>query len=521
MEQGKNAQENYERAYYPYNEQRYSTAVRSIDTVRSLHQTVISLRSALDESRQEIEKLKKQIIVNNEIQNAKHLAHITNESTHDIHSLDYRSLGEKINKLEDFYYDNKLSSSIAPKNLEEASSTAEHEQQSILAQSKLTRIDNEQGQTISVVPDITISTHPSGSTTGNMASRIDVKIKVSSNINVESNNEPSEVDSSEHSEITKENEEAQINDDRPNESCEESNRKQNEDSENEIYADNKSNTLNIDSKNVKIKVTSEENINVTKSVEKICIQQSSSEFLNLDIDELSEGDNSVFTEGATTPIMERMRQVEDIDTDGEGGEIHDDDQKEDEEKNDIPEEVDDIELIFSSDDNKDVLQEDLVSISEYEPWQAPGSSGTPVLTKFSSLTSEDREREYNEQRGIYRSAKLMKQRKGQTMSADSQATIEKRCLESADSLSFDNIENKNNCGNKSFSLEKDSSIEQATLSEDASLNLFKPTSLGLNKKWTNVNVLIETDISKVGISDNENILEMGRRNTCPNPPIYR
>lgn len=53
------------------------------------------------------------------------------------------------------------------------------------------------------------------------------------------------------------------------------------------------------------------------------------------------------------------------------------------------EEVDDIELIFSSDDNKDLMQEDLVSISDYEPWQAPGSSGTPVLVNFSSLPSEE------------------------------------------------------------------------------------------------------------------------------------
>lgn len=39
-------------------------------------------------------------------------------------------------------------------------------------------------------------------------------------------------------------------------------------------------------------------------------------------------------------------------------------------------------------------------------------------------------------------------------------------------------------------------------------------------KWTNQNVLIENDISKCGIEDNS-ILDMGRRNTCPNPPPYR
>lgn len=42
----------------------------------------------------------------------------------------------------------------------------------------------------------------------------------------------------------------------------------------------------------------------------------------------------------------------------------------------------------------------------------------------------------------------------------------------------------------------------------------------MGRKWTNRNVLIETDISKCGIAE-ENILDMGRRNTCPNPPAYR
>lgn len=51
------------------------------------------------------------------------------------------------------------------------------------------------------------------------------------------------------------------------------------------------------------------------------------------------------------------------------------------------EEVDDIELIFSSDD-KELPQEDLVSISYYEPWHSIGQSGTPVLIGFGKLGSE-------------------------------------------------------------------------------------------------------------------------------------
>lgn len=52
------------------------------------------------------------------------------------------------------------------------------------------------------------------------------------------------------------------------------------------------------------------------------------------------------------------------------------------------EEVDDIELIFSSDD-KEHLQEDLVSISDFEPWEKAGSTGTPVLVNFNALSSSE------------------------------------------------------------------------------------------------------------------------------------
>lgn len=53
----------------------------------------------------------------------------------------------------------------------------------------------------------------------------------------------------------------------------------------------------------------------------------------------------------------------------------------------LQEGLDDIELIFSSDD-KELPQEDLVSISYYEPWQLCGKSGTPILVNFNSISSE-------------------------------------------------------------------------------------------------------------------------------------
>jgi hypothetical protein len=164
----------------------------------------------------------------------------------------------------------------------------------------------------------------------------------------------------------------------------------------------------------------------------------------------------------------------------------------------------DIELIFSSEDNKDMIQEDLVSISEYEPWQEPGGLGTPVLTKFNTLKSDDVDRE-----AYYAKKKALKAARLRAKEGD---LAKDKSLESTDSLSFDN--NPRSSMDYKSSLEKDSSIEN-TISRDNSFD-----AIGKGRKWTNVNVLVETDISKVGIGD-ESILEMGRRNTCPNPPIYR
>lgn len=45
-------------------------------------------------------------------------------------------------------------------------------------------------------------------------------------------------------------------------------------------------------------------------------------------------------------------------------------------------------------------------------------------------------------------------------------------------------------------------------------------SSAMGRRWTNYNVFQETDISKIGVID-ENASEKLRRNTCPNPPAYR
>lgn len=42
----------------------------------------------------------------------------------------------------------------------------------------------------------------------------------------------------------------------------------------------------------------------------------------------------------------------------------------------------------------------------------------------------------------------------------------------------------------------------------------------MGRRWTNYNVLQETDISKIGVIE-EDVQDKMRRNTCPNPTVYR
>lgn len=524
MEQGGNVGRNqYERAYYQCdNEKRYCTAIRSIDTVRALHQTVVSLRGALDESRQEIDKLRKQIVINNEIQDARPCHHPDKQVDQTApHLINCKTLGEKVTELEKIYHNSKKGSKsdlrvTFPEELEPSTSPKPSKKTHNIQSS----IKNDTKQTISVSPDIRITTNgvtsefgSTGSLNHNMASsRIDVKIKVLSNINI-NNDESSETSESvvQDGDDTKEEEKEDDN-------IEEAQtpRQENPKVEVEMFEDSNSNTFNVNSKNFTIKVTSDDNVHISKHPREICIQQCSSEYLNLDIDDMSEGDNSVFTEGATTPIGERLQQMEDVETDNEGADGMELPRDEKYEKDDVIDEIDDIEVIFSSDDNKDVIQEDLVSISEYEPWQENDGLGTPVLMKFSTLTSEDRDREaYYEKKKALKAQKTAKS-KEKSLSMESQPM---RSLESTDSLSFD-FNRSMDC--KSSSIDKDSSLENP-ISRDISFDTFKQATSGagpLNRKWTNHNVLIETDISKIGIGDNDS-MDMGRRNTCPNPPIYR
>lgn len=163
------------------------------------------------------------------------------------------------------------------------------------------------------------------------------------------------------------------------------------------------------------------------------------------------------------------------------------------------EEVDDIELIFSSDD-KEHLQEDLVSISDYEPWEKVGSTGTPVLVNFNALSSSE---ELNSK---------SKNKNSGEMNMETEQEGRENCTDLKIDESADTFEQVVN----SIIL----IIESIVLTEIHFQGQNNSVTTGLGRRWTNHNVLIETDISKCGIAE-ETIMDMGRRNTCPNPPSYR
>lgn len=204
---------------------------------------------------------------------------------------------------------------------------------------------------------------------------------------------------------------------------------------------------------------------------------------------------------------------------------------------DNQDEVNDIDLIFSSDD-KEFTQEDLISISYYEPWQKCGKSGTPILTNFASIGSDQ---EGADELGsgaalediACSSSDIDADRFYNAIKANVQTQYS---VQSNDSLNQSG--SGGNCGNggnggvstKESSMEKDSDNEAKP---DESFDTFEQVNYTtLGRRWTNYNVLLETDISKCGITEEGGnganggtaaaaAAEMRRRNTCPNPPAYR
>ncbi|XP_058464131.1 uncharacterized protein LOC131438269 [Malaya genurostris] len=498
----------------PYSTDSSSSAqsyVRPFDTIRALHETIVSLRTALEESRQDNDRLRKQISVRDTVEEGRNF--LRNQQagprTYNLKKFDngvdvnLTSVPEK--KLKK---GKRKKIKVPADETEEDTKSVEREpysaaEEEAKLESPRKKYSPKDGghRKVSVVPDIQIASHPSSSHS-TMASRIDVKIKVSSNINVEGSSSEAE-----SSEITKDEVEVKgVNTEAVSTTVTEESEDQ---TENVTVREE---FVKGDASNLKINLVNEENLCVSKSTEGINIKQRSSENLHIDVDRssnpsISEGDNSVFTEDVVTPVEQ--------DQEGAVGFIKPAKTVVRKSESENQEEVDDIELIFSSNDSKEIIQEDLVSISDYEPWQETGQSGTPILLKFRHLSSDQ---ETSKKNSVERSD-------SDTVEGDdSNRDLPKgKSIESQDSFGADSIKKSLDFSTKSSSLEKDSSLDYGAdnVRRDDSFEVGVTSGTAtLGKRWTNYNVLIETDISKCGIAE-ENILEMGRRNTCPNPPAYR
>ncbi|KMQ89648.1 hypothetical protein RF55_10699 [Lasius niger] len=188
---------------------------------------------------------------------------------------------------------------------------------------------------------------------------------------------------------------------------------------------------------------------------------------DLSLKSISDGDNSVFSDNVDQQAP-RQNQPSDSSRQNEHSENE-------------SEELDDIELIFTTDETcRDLgLQEDLVSITETESWQhASAGSGQPVLLKY-------------------------------TKSTDNESLV---CN-----------------GDKTSSVEEAVSSQSSSIDREESVDRFdESSSTRLNKMWSQCSVLVETDISKCGIvedaesSTGSSLRHVARRNTLAAPPTtYR
>lgn len=188
-------------------------------------------------------------------------------------------------------------------------------------------------------------------------------------------------------------------------------------------------------------------------------------------------ENSVENENPTVTITQARSSVDNSQTDL-----------------DQDQEVDDIELIFTTDDTKESdFKEQLVSI---ETEESNKHLQCPTSDPDQTLDISDRELDddvFKENDGASRNASFELKRDASQLCAsksDNSINHEEKSLKSCYSY-------------------QDSSFENKSLEKDESFDRFEERIR-----------IIETDISKVGIQDVEYGVSV-RRNTCPNPLQYR
>ncbi|XP_037051288.1 uncharacterized protein LOC119085126 [Bradysia coprophila] len=424
-----------------------SSAFQSFDTVRALHQSVLCLRAALENAHKEIDTLKKQISVQTDVKEGKIFREtlgVQTENTEgkenltNIKKADVNTIPERKTEVETQKTDEVI--------VEDEQKTEDTKPDHSLRAKRRTRRDYHKSEKrteqydfskSTFVPDIRIVTNPSASNKSRkqMASKIDVKIKLSSNVNVDSTSSGTAEDSNSNS-GSDSAPDSELPDEQPE---------------------------NLESLNITEQTTNVSTNTPAHDIEVIAPEEEASKpNCEETLENQTKQSEDISTEEQVRNSTVIARSLRHSTTSSEANE-----------------EVDDIELIFSSDD-KEHLQEDLVSISDFEPWEKAGSTGTPILVNFNALSSSE---ELNNKSKNKKSV-------GMSMETDEEG-----------------LENQSD-------MKRDESVDAFEQVENTAV------TTGLGRRWTNHNVLIETDISKCGIAE-DTVIDMGRRNTCPNPPSYR
>lgn len=164
---------------------------------------------------------------------------------------------------------------------------------------------------------------------------------------------------------------------------------------------------------------------------------------------------------------------------------------------DQDQEVDDIELIFTTDDTKDSdFKEQLVSIEVEAEENSNKHLQCPTSDPDQTLDNSDRELEDD----VFKENDVAASR---NLSFELKRDASQLCASRSD-----NSINHEEKSLKSCYSYQDSSFENKSLEKDESFDRFEERIR-----------IIETDISKIGIQDVE--YAVARRNTCPNPLQYR
>ncbi|XP_057665046.1 uncharacterized protein LOC130899264 isoform X1 [Diorhabda carinulata] len=167
---------------------------------------------------------------------------------------------------------------------------------------------------------------------------------------------------------------------------------------------------------------------------------------------------------------------------------------------DQTEEVDDIELIFTTDDTKDSdFKEQLVSIDARE---GVAQTSNQLQLPLSEMDQSLSDREEMEDDVFNDNFENENQENSNFQSFDMKRDNSQLC----DSRSDNSINQEKSL--KSYYSLQDSSFENRSLEKDESFDRFEERIR-----------IVETDISKCGIHDVEYVV--GRRNTCPNPLQYK